>query len=502
MPPTEHTRRHARLRSNPWLIFAVVGLGGFLGPLSGSIVNVALPSIGSFFHADVQSAKWVVMVYLVVGTSLIPLAGKLGQRFGEGRLYSSGLAIYILASTACALTAYAPRRSLLLLVIARAMQSSGSSMMFATGGALVTKYIPPERRGIAFGLVGSTVAMALISGPVLGGLICAFSSWPWIFWIVAIVAAAGYVASRIMLPREGAPQTAVALPAWSGLAWFALIVCLTLIGEAFSKGLWVDHLWLTGLLAVSMLALFILAERRGPSLFDYSMFRITALRMGAQGAVMVNVIVFIVTLLMPFYLEVYLGVPLARIGMLLGAAPLCSMFFGPVAGHLADKWGYRPPIITGLATISAAYALLIVATEHASLWQIAAGLALIGAGSGMYGAPNFAAIMGSVSPHQRPLASSLGSLTRNVGFLASTSLGSIALGTFLAHYGGQGLMFAARTEVLTPQVVPQAAFVYAFSHVLMLCAVLAVCGMLLSLRFPNRPDAAIVQHAGSGQPAQ
>ena len=109
----------------------------------------------------------------------------MGQRFGEGRLYSSGLAVYVLASTACALTAYAPRPSLLLLVVARAAQASGSSMMFATGGALVAKYIPPERRGMAFGLVGSIVAMALISGPVFGGLICAFSSWPWIFWVVA-----------------------------------------------------------------------------------------------------------------------------------------------------------------------------------------------------------------------------------------------------------------------------------------------------------------------------
>ena len=146
-----------------------------------------------------------------------------------------------------------------------------------------------------------------------------------------------------MLPREGAPATGVALPAWSGLAWCALILCLTLIGEAFSKGLWVGHLWSTELLAVLLLALFILAERRGPPLFDYSMFRITAFRMGAQGAVMVSVIVFIVTLLMPFYLEVYLGVPLARIGLLLGMAPLCSMFFGPIAGHVADRLGYRLP---------------------------------------------------------------------------------------------------------------------------------------------------------------
>lgn len=489
---THKSQRATRLHGNPWTIFIVVGLGSFLGPLSGSIVNVALPSIGVFFGTDVQSTKWVVLVYLMVATFLLPMAGKWGQRYGEGRLYTSGLAVYVLGSILCALTAYSPYRDLLMLVGARAVQACGSSLMFATGGALVAKYIPVERRGIAFGLVGSIVAMALISGPVLGGVICAFSSWEWVFWLLVPVAITGFVASILVLPPEGPERVEFRLPIWSSAAWSVLVIAITLIGEAFSKGLWVHFLWFTTLVVCAALLWFVQAEKRGPSLFDYSMFSITTFRMAAQGAVMVNVIVFVLTLLMPFYLDVYLEMSQIHIGLLLGMAPLCSFFFGPIAGHIADKTGYRLPIIAGLVTMVVGYALLVLATANESQLYLAVGFGLLGAGSGMYGGPNFAAMMSSVLPTQRPLASSFGSLTRNIGFLAGTSLGSIALGLYLAHYGrvhhvSHNLMQAARNEVLSPQSVPEDAFVYAFSHVLLLCAIGCILVLLASLRFPNRP---------------
>jgi MFS family permease len=484
-PPSGSTRAY-RLRSNPWLIFTVIGLGSFLGPLSGSITNVALPSIGEFFHTDMQSTKWVVLAYLMVSTFMLPIAGKWGQRYGEGRLYATGLAIYFFFSMTSAMTAYAPHPELLLLVASRAVQAFGSSLMFATGGAMVARYIPVARRGFAFGMVGSIVAMALISGPVIGGLICAKLQWNMIFWVLVPVAALGYIASRIMLPRENPPDMAVPLPSRSSVAWLLVVVGFTLIGEAFSKGLWFNYLWLTGLLTLLALLGFIVSERYGPSLFDYSMFKIMAFRMSAQGAIMINVIMFVLIFLMPFYLEIYLGVPLTRIGMLLGAAPLCSFFFGPLSGHLADKVGFRIPIIAGLSMMLAGFGMLVYATYNESLWQIGLGLALLGAGSGTYGGPNFAAMMSSVSSTQRPLASSFGSLTRNLGFLAGTSLGSIALGLFLdAFHHGYGE--AARTEVLSPQAVPEPAFVYAYSRVLMLCVVMCLIGLLASLRFPVRP---------------
>lgn len=481
-------QRAKRLSANPWLIFAVIGLGSFLGPLSGSIIIIALPSIGEFFHADVHSTKWVVLVFVMVSTFLMPIAGKWGQRYGEGRLYATGLAVYLLGSALCALPAYILPSQLMLLVAARAVQAIGSSMIFATSGALITKYIPPERRGIAFGLMGSIVAMALIAGPVLGAVICAVSTWEWIFWVLVPIAAMGYIASRLILPTDYPAVEPSSLPGWSSTAWLILVVGLTLIGEAYSKGLWINYLWLTGLLTTLALLWFIFTERHGPALFDYSLLHSAAFRMGAQGAIVMNTIVFILTLFIPFYLQIYLNIPLVKIGMLLGAAPLCTLIFGPAAGHLADRTGYRLPILAGLVTLAAGFILLVAAIVDKSLWQIVVGMALMGAGSGIYGGPNFAAMMSTVSPMQRPIASSFISLTRNIGFLAGTSLGSIALSIFLEVHGGREVMLAARSEVLSPSAVSEANFIFAFSRVLAVCSVLAVLGLIASLGFPNRAE--------------
>ena len=483
-------RRASRMHANPWLIFAVIGVGSFLGPLSGSIVNVALPTIGDYYHTDLQSVKWVVLVFLVVNTFLLPLAGKWGQRFGGSRLYVLGFILYGLGSMLCGISAHFALQEL---VLARVIQAMGSALLFATSGALVAKFIPPERRGLAFGLVGSIVAVALVTGPVLGGVICASWNWTWIFWVQLPVALLGVISSLVLLPTDEHGE-ALEFPVASSVAWVLLIGGLSLVGEAFSKGLWVEYLWLSIPLTALAFSGLIASERRGPPLFDYSMFRLPAFRMAAAGALMLNLIFFTLLLFLPFYLQVYLNLSQGQTGMILGISPLATFAFGPAMGHLADRFGFRLPILTGMALMTLGFLALSEGITTHALWPVAASMALLGAGSGMFGGPNLAAMMGSVSPAQRPLAGSMGALTRNLGFMIGTSAGSIGLGLLLAHVGGHSLMLAARTEELTPQSVPAAAFVYAFSHLALICAVLAFLGLLGNLRFPNRLPAAIALH--------
>lgn len=474
--------RAVRMLANPWLIFAVIGVGSFLGPLSGSITNVALPTIGKHFGADVQSVKWIVLSYLTVNTFLLPMAGKWGQRFGASRLYTMGFALYALGSAACGASAAFTFDTL---VAARVFQACGSALLFATAGALVAKYIPVERRGLAFGLVGSIVAVALVTGPVVGGLICARFDWTWIFWLQVPVAVLGLLSCYLLLPHEPVnhPQP---FPALSAITWVLLVSGLSIVGEAFSKGLWDEYLWLTvPATCIALLAL-LWTERRGPALFDYSMFRIQAFSLSVIGALMLNLIFFMLLLFLPFYLEDYVGIDLEKIGLLLGISPLASFISGPTSGHLSDRIGFRIPIISGMMLTAAGFFTLAGGVVWDRLWLVGLSLALLGLGSGMFGGPNFAAMMGSVANHQRPLASSMGSLTRNVGFMAGASVGSILFGLLLAQYGGRELMLAARSHVLTPASVPETAFTFAFSRLVLVCGTLALLGVISCLRFPNR----------------
>ncbi|MDQ3023658.1 MAG: MFS transporter [bacterium] len=517
-----HQRRRERLSANFWWIFAVIGAGSFLGPLSGSIVNVVLPSIARGFSVDVQSAKWIVLGYLMINTVLLPIVGKLGQKFGEARIYTIGFAIYCLGSITCALCSFAADlgfNGLLLLVAARALQACGSALLFGVGSALVTHYVPAERRGLAFGLIGSIVGIALVSGPVLGGALAANFGWPWIFWALVPVTLIGLAACLILLPlsggladdnaagstspsrdRPGSAQPSAEpsgvqrsaehlteIPAISSMLWVVIVVSATLIGEAFSKGLWLQYLPLTLTVLVFSVVGFAYSERLvGRTLFDYSLFRIPVFRMGALINILIFMVIFALIIFLPFYLEEYSRLDLLHVGLMLSISPLLSILIGPASGHIADRIGYRIPVLGGLALSVCGYALMALAIYSDTLLLVGISLGVMGIGGAVFHGPVFAAMMGSVSPQQRPLASSFGSLTSNLGFLSGTSLSAIAFGLLLWRYGGRGLMVDARTTELA-LAVDKPAFLFAFGGVLVGCAAAMALALALAWRFPNRP---------------
>lgn len=475
--PAEHTHRRVL-----WLAFIVVAVGSFLGPLSGSIVNVALPAIAGDFSTDLQSVKWVVLVYLAGSTMLLPLAGKLGRQFGEERLYFSGFSIFAAATVLCALSP--DRIGLGWLIAARLALSVGAACLFAVSLALLTRYVPAERRTMAFGVIGSVVSLALIAGPPLGVIISDTIGWRWVFWVQVPVALLGAILAASLL-RPALRNDREPFPWLSSVSWCIAVCGLTLVGEAFSKGLWLDHVMLTGAITIAATLGFVLTEYLGPRLFNYMLFSHPAFWRGAIGGVLVNVCIIALFLLAPFYLDDYLKLGTAQRGLLFAISPVCTVFVGPTAGALADRRGFRLLILTGLALLSVSFALLSWAVITHSLVLLGLGFAAVGTGSGVFSGPNYSAMMGSVRTAERSIASSMCSLTRSLGFLIGISSASLWFGMYLARIGGHKLMLAARQEQLAT-VVNLRQFSYAFSHELMICAGLCLLALAFSLGFPNR----------------
>ncbi|MBN2081780.1 MFS transporter [bacterium] len=473
---------------NPWLLFAVLLMGSFLGPLSGSIINVALPAIASDYSIDLQTVKWVTLIYLLGSAALLPVVGKLGRWVGEGRQYTTGMLVFTVAAAACAL---APHSGVSWLVVWRGIQSIGAALMFGMAPALVTRYVPGHRRSLAFGLIGSVVAVALITGPALGVVICDLLNWRWIFGVLLLAGAITAVAAFSLLPkdeRDGRPV----IPTASILGWFILILGLVLISEAFSKGLWFVFLPLTGSLTAAGIALFAYAETRRHRLFDYALFAYPAFWRGVVSSILLYVTISVMILFMPFYLEDYLQLSTGLRGLFFSLGPIATVFAGPLAGHLADRIGFRIPIISGLVATLLGLATMAWATAHGVLWVFGLGAAITGAGNGMFSGPNFSAMMGSVSPIQRSIASSMSSLTRNIGFLLGTSVGALGFSLLLAVVGGRAMMLAARTEQLA-LAVPLETFVAAFSNALIVCVGLIVLALGVCLGFPNRVGEHVLQ---------
>ncbi len=145
-------------------VLAVVFAGTFLTPLDSSIVNIALPALSRHFRVGITSVEWVVIGYLLVTSSLLLTAGRIGDRFGHRRFYLAGFAVFTLGSALCGLAPTLP-----FLIAARVLQAVGGTFLLASGPALVTGAVPPNRRGRALGFIAISVSIGLTLGPFLGG---------------------------------------------------------------------------------------------------------------------------------------------------------------------------------------------------------------------------------------------------------------------------------------------------------------------------------------------
>ena len=174
-----------------WLITAIVCSGVFMSSLDLFIVNIAFPSIAhSLGDASLSSLSWVVSGYAIVFAALLVPAGRWADAFGRKRAFQLGLAIFALASAACAA---AP--SLPVLIAARIVQAAGGAMMLPTSLGLILPEFPPRERHLAIGAWAATGAIAAAAGPPLGGLLVQ-ANWRLVFLVNVPVAIVALIAGR------------------------------------------------------------------------------------------------------------------------------------------------------------------------------------------------------------------------------------------------------------------------------------------------------------------
>src|SRR3954462_15101693 len=160
-----------------WAVI-LTGLGSLMAALDTLVVATALPTIRPDLGASVEQLEWTVNAYNLSFAVLLMTGAALGDRYGRRLLYAIGLALFTVASAACALAPSAGA-----LIAARALQGAGAAMVMPIGLALLSAAVPPERRGAAIGLFSAVTGLAVASGPFIGGAVVQGLAWEWIFWI-------------------------------------------------------------------------------------------------------------------------------------------------------------------------------------------------------------------------------------------------------------------------------------------------------------------------------
>ncbi len=178
------------------MIVLVISLGSFMAGLDGTIVNIALPTIGRAFAVSTVTVSWVLNAYLIVLVSLLLFASRLGDIRGFRKLFLVGFAIFTLGSAMCGLSP-----NLDFLIFSRMLQAVGGAVISALGAVMVTTYLAPSLRGQALGMVAMFTMLGAALGPVLGGFLTSAFSWQFIFFVNLPVGILAILLGIYILPR-------------------------------------------------------------------------------------------------------------------------------------------------------------------------------------------------------------------------------------------------------------------------------------------------------------
>ncbi|MGW6569203.1 MFS transporter [Streptomyces sp. NPDC054975] len=420
-----------------WTVLAVCALSMFLVGLDTTIVNVGLPEIGRGLDVGTHGLEWVVDAYTVVLASLLIASGALADRFGRRRVFQYGLVVFGAASLACAL---AP--SVELLVVARAVQGVGASMLSPVALAIVVNAMPDAKeRARAIGVWAAVFGLSMAAGPLTGGALIAAFGWRSVFWINAPVIVTALVLVAVFVPESrGERVRRLDLP---GQVLLALVLCVSVgvLIEGPRIG-WASPSAIT-LYAVVVLATagFVRVERhRRDPLMDLALFRRPPFATAVLGAVAVFAALNVSLLLTTFSLQHARGwTPLAAglttLPMALGAT-LCA----PWSGTLVGRIGPRRPLLVAGGFTAAGGLWMVGLGQDAGLLPLLTAYLLIGVGFGFANAPLTNTAVGGLPPSRAGVAGAITSTARQVG----AAVGIAIAGGLLAGVSPAGLAQASR----------------------------------------------------------
>jgi len=431
-----------------WLVLVTIGVGTFMSALDGSVVNTILPILSRELHAGVATIEWVTTVYLLVVSGLLLSGGRAGDLYGHKHLYLGGFALFVVGSALCGMA-----ESARALVALRAVQALGAAALFATAPAILTRSFPPTQRGRAFGALGTFTYLGLTAGPSLGGWLASAFSWRAVFYInvpvgiVAILLASRTIAAdRVERPDEHFDFVGAAL----------FTVGLVALMVALNQG----HVWgwtggrTLGLLtfAAIVLAVFIALElRRTHPMLDLTLFKSRVFSGTAASAVLNYASVYSVLFVLPFLLIQGRGLSAQHAGLVLTAQPIVMAIVAPFSGALSDRVGARIPATLGMLLLAGGLVLLASTVASGSLGTIAACLAVIGFGVGIFVSPNNSALMGAAPRNRQGIASGVLATCRNMGMVLGVGIAGAVFTTVLTHSAmpAVGLVGGVRAALLT-----------------------------------------------------
>jgi EmrB/QacA subfamily drug resistance transporter len=412
----------------------ILTLAGAFFALQQTMVIPALPALQEDLDTTTTWVTWVLTVFLLSASVMTPILGKLGDQYGKERLLTISLAIFLAGSVGCIFA-----WNIGVLIAFRALAGAGGAI-FPLSYAIIRDEFPPEKVGVAIGLVSAVFGIGGGFGIVLSGVIVDNLSWRWLF----IVGAVG-IAIAVVLVHRFVPESPVKTPSridFPGAALLSagLIAVLVALTEGEDWG-WTSARIL-GLFALGVLLLVAwgLVELRVPEpMVDMRMLARRQILFTNVTAMISGFAMFGAFVLIPNFVESPHGLPdrlaglvdygfgasATEAGLYLLPSSITLLFAGPLAGVLGRRWGAKWPLSLGLLLTAASTASF--ALWHDEPWQMLAAMPFLGIGVGFAFASMAVLITEAVDPSETGVANGMNTVMRTVGGVIGGQVGAALL---------------------------------------------------------------------------
>ncbi len=478
-PPKTKAQAAPRPLSHPEIRTIVVGimLAMFLGALDQTIVATALPTIGRHF-GDLGDLSWVVTAYLLTGTAVTPLYGKLSDIHGRRGMLLIAIVIFVAGSLACALAT-----SMMMLILSRALQGLGGGGLMAISQTIIADIVSPRERGRYQGYIAAVFAASSIGGPVLGGFLTEHVDWSLIFWINLPLGLAAFAMTWQVLKRVPFHPRKHRLDLSGALSMMAAAVALLL---ALSWG-GRNYAWISPQIGSLLLSSAILWGLFGWRLMAAEepflpiavlanpVVRCAALSGACNMGTLVGMTIFV-----PLYFETVLHLSASQSGMALIPLMAATVAFSTITGRLMTHMVHykRVPLI-GLSIAIVSLGVLAIWPASMPTALVLVMLAVIGSGIGTVFPVSTVCMQNAVTQHQMGVATGAANFFRALfSSLVVAVLGAIVL-------GGLGGATGTAVETLARAASAHSLSV-AFSFVFLACALVLTFGMSFLISMEER----------------
>ena len=404
------------------VILIIYCLGLLIGGLFVGMVAPVRTVIQTDFGLDDSTGIWMINIYTLFYAALIPIIGKLADKFGRNRIFSICILIFMTGAFICAISSYVIGFPLLL--VGRVIQACGAGGMIPVANAEIGTSFPKEKRGLALGIAAAVSGISNVLGSGVGSFIVDLvgaDNWNVMFFVAAPICILLFILSKVFLKSNTTAESGKM--DFAGSVLFIVQVLMLLLGL---KGLDFFNLkesivqptvWIPLVLAVVLMVVFLLVERRASDpVFHIEFLHSRPIVVTMIASFFIGCII-IAMMLVPEYAEYIMDAPEGSGGYYMLAIGITSMIGPPLGGKLVDKFVPKIVLISGLLLMVASYSFLsfYVSTSPSAVALII-GLALVGLGLGFaMGSPTNYMILENTSPKDSTSAIASVALVRQIG---------------------------------------------------------------------------------------